>query len=248
MKGESWPGEVYGLLEVIVIALPLGIIAAAVAAYAFQRGRRRKRMEGLMAFAEEIGVDFHGGKAGPLPDEFGVSILVNAGSLPVTYQLLEGPLGPGSISVFDLEFSRTAHGRLYQNYLTVCAFYTGWRCATLRVRPEGMMEKAEALFGMKDMQVGDEDFDRRWHIRTSYEGFARAVLTEPVREFFTARPGLNLELYRDFFLLYYTPKFLGFFYSDRLKTCETIRLVDDALKFAELIGSATQPQSPSGES
>jgi hypothetical protein len=53
--------------------------------------------------------------------------------------------------------------------------------ASLTVVTAGLWHDLKGLFGRRDFEVGDPEFDRTFELSTSEEGFARKVLTEAVR-------------------------------------------------------------------
>jgi hypothetical protein len=67
----------------------------------------------------------------------------------------------------------------------------------LRLRSSSFFDRAQSFVGIKDLQVGDGDFDQRWTIAARDEEHARAVLHAETRGLLTALANVGLELSLD---------------------------------------------------
>ena len=91
-------------------------------------------------------------------------------------------------------FTRGA-GKSRQTYTRIVLFVNNQTSAYLALYQESVFSKIGKFFGMQDVQVGDEDFDRRFIIKSRPENYVVGLLmTGDLRQKLLEARSVNIEL------------------------------------------------------
>jgi hypothetical protein len=90
-----------------------------------------------------------------------------------------GSLRGKQVEVFPFS---TGSGKSRVQWSAVSAAVPAASALTFHLRRQGVGTKIMELFGTKEIQVGDAEFDRTWFIQTNEPGFFREALLPELRE------------------------------------------------------------------
>ena len=93
-----------------------------------------------------------------------------------------GALGAARLSVIEHSYTVSTGKSSTTFYNTVARVEAPAAWPALRLSEEHLFHKLGGLFGMKDMQLDNEHFNKRWRITCDHEDFALLVLTPEVQE------------------------------------------------------------------
>lgn len=180
---------------IVVFLVLLGVAIAGGIIYVSYH-QNKKRREAMQAFAHTYGWDWtqeDGSFARRWEGQpFG------RGSSRKARNIVAGQHRDVNMVVFDYSYVTRTSGANNSSSSSTHKF-TVWvirmRAALphLELGPEGVFGgRVAAAFGMADLQVGDEAFDRAYKVRSDDEEFGRAVLHEGMRAFLLGYPSTQL--------------------------------------------------------
>jgi len=191
-------------MEMLMIGVPILLGAAAIWWYVWSLSRRRM---GMRAFAAAEGFDF---VARPTAEYLGsYPTFAPFGRTGTRISnLVVGRRGEVEWQFFDYVLSSSNVRRRSDWLYGVASARVAQALPEMSVEPEGWFDKALRAMGVRDVRVGDEEFDRRFHVRAADESAAKAILSNAgVREHLMAagnyrwqlEPGRVLVWKRDLF-------------------------------------------------
>lgn len=114
-------------------------------------------------------------------DEFAeIDIFRNASGR--AHHIVQGDIGGRNAKIFDYVFvtgsgkSSTTH-----EYSVVC-FYLGQAFPKFQLTPHTFWDKVSALFGARDVQIGDPEFDKHFKVIADNPGWLQAVMVSGIDE------------------------------------------------------------------
>jgi hypothetical protein len=183
--GDSSVGLLFlGAFVVVIVGIAVGSKLAA---------RRRERM--LAEFAPSIGMEF-------LPRD-DVTVTARLGRLPLfekgrdrrAYNVMRGTSHGRRVAVFDYHYKTGGGKHTHHHRQTVAHVRAeGVDLPLFWLRPHGMLDKLASLVGMRDIDfTDDEDFSRRWFLKSNDEQAVRDLFTPRVRGQFAPDRPLHVE-------------------------------------------------------
>ncbi|MBN1243842.1 MAG: hypothetical protein JXA15_14160 [Spirochaetales bacterium] len=176
------------LMTILIVVFVAGSIAAS---FVLTTRFNRKKVEKAKALAEALGLEFTDGKAAPdaLPGEDGVDrtrvlrgkssslariIMAKAGGFRV-----HGEYAGAGVAIW---LETRSNGKSSSTWTLVRAYLAGPLRFSLRMSREGAMTKlGKALFGLKDLELGDDAFDPKVRVKTDDPVQAKLVLDHEAR-------------------------------------------------------------------
>jgi len=146
--------------EILPLVFVVGFIGVFAAGIYFSIKAHRNMVARMSAFAERLGfVLVQGARKTDLPRITGV------------------------VRGKQVEFYNyvTGSGKSRTNWVAVSVTPVVGVTLTFRITRQGFLSKLQALFGAKEITVGDKAFDGRWYIETNKPDFFRAALLPEVR-------------------------------------------------------------------
>ncbi|MBR8745270.1 hypothetical protein [Nocardiopsis sp. MG754419] len=175
-------GGVMAMLAIVVVVIVAITVMSAAA--------ERKRVESLSAWARERG--WHYDRERPeLADRFGGAPFRRAPSNARAIHVLSAEHRGHRVLAYEYTYTTTSHNgqstTTTRHRFPVVVVSTP-HTPVLDVRTEHFGHALMGMLGVRDLQVGERLFDDTFRIRCEDEGFARAVLDEPVRAWLLERP------------------------------------------------------------
>jgi hypothetical protein len=167
----------------LVPFLMIGLFAAGIGLVVWAAARQgRRTTENVRELAGQLGLEFSAGE-------------------PVLGVFYPAARATGQIRGKRVElFSfATGSGKSRVQWCAVSAAVAGAGGLTFHLRRQGFGTKFMALFGAKEISVGDPEFDRAWFIQTNQPEYFRAALLPELREKISAlvrepgRPARGIE-------------------------------------------------------
>lgn len=101
--------------------------------------------------------------------------------------IMTGRYAGTSVMCFDLQY-RTGSGKHSQTHYFLCLLLpSGVSFPQLCLRPESIGDRFLGLFGVRDLQLESEAFDRAYHVTCDDSAFALEVLHPQMRELLQSR-------------------------------------------------------------
>lgn len=188
----------------IPIVVTILVVLVVVLAIAWERKRQRERTEAFRKVADEIGFDFHPGGGDGLRSEAGSFYLFQHGHSKQVRNLMSGQALELEVTVFDYEYT-TGSGKHRHRWrqTAVLMRVPDLHLPDFTLRPENFWHKVGATLGFDDIDFADyPPFSKQYLLKGASEAAVRGAFTEHVLEYFTDRPGLNVEGRDDRVLVY----------------------------------------------
>lgn len=216
--------------------LLLGVVVAvfiAVAVGSKLAARRRQRL--LSEFAPSIGMDFTPGDNVVVASRLGRLPLFDQGRARTSSNVLRGTSHGRAVTVFDYHYRTGAGKHTHHHRQTVAHVRSeGADLPRLWMRPQGMLDKLASLVGMRDIDfTDDEEFSKRWFLKSDDEEAVRRLFTPRVRGQITADRSIHVEAAGQDVVVYRAGK--------RADPGEIQALLEDAFRVTELLTRAGTP-------
>lgn len=150
------------VLPVVFILVFVGLMIA-LAVWTVRQSKRTA--ENLRQLAETLGLNYAG-----QPPTFGMFY---------TDTRAEGQMRGKHVALFPFS---TGSGKNRTPWCAVSAIVPVTCALTFHLRQQGWGTKVMELFGTKEIEVGDADFDRAWYIQSNQPDFLRDALLPELRQ------------------------------------------------------------------
>ncbi len=205
---------------VVLFILAVAVIAIFAAISAL------KRRKELAELARRKGLLFSPSDCFGLPNLYGQTHLCSQGHSKRARNLIYGAVGDSEVRYFDYKYTVGSGKNSHTYYKSAFAIQTLYRFAPMLVRPEGVFDKVAGFFGFDDIDLDLGEFNRKFFVRSEDKKFAYDILAQRAMQFFLDRGAISMEMRWNYCI---------FYYNGTLKPALVECLMDDGLKFMNLL-------------
>jgi hypothetical protein len=191
----------------IVIGVVLVIVAIVIAAYLFERKRRRE----LEAVAAKLGLVYSGKDGQNLAAKFSHFSTLAQGENRYAQNTITGTLNGRPVFAFDYHYETHTHDskgrrRTQHHYVGSVVIELDCRLKPLFIRKEGFFDKIAAAVGFEDIDFESHEFSKKFYVKSQDRKFAYDVIHPRMMEFLLANPEFAVELGGNSIIFYKTRK------------------------------------------
>ncbi|MFK7769915.1 MAG: hypothetical protein AB8B55_22095 [Mariniblastus sp.] len=188
-----------------VITLIVGLIVWSIFA-------EKKRREGLMAAAEEMGLTFFKDGDPALLNRLSSFKLFNKGRGRKMRNLIQGDSGEVAIAIFDYQYTVGSGKNSKTHRQSIVALQSSELvCPDFTIRPESFFDMVGSALGFQDIDFETHpQFSKLFVLQGSSEEAVRKYFTPALLEFFEARAGISVEAQAGALFFYRTNKRIKF--------------------------------------
>jgi len=182
----------------IMPVLIVGVLVVTVVSTIYGMTQARKRLEGLFALAQRLGLNFSAAEDRELPDRYGFLKQLAQGDDRYAANVLAGNYQENEILAFDYHYA-TYHtdksGRHKEDHwfsffiLTLPAVFPD-----LTIRRDNLFTRVAEVFGYQDIKFESAEFSKAFCVRSQDKKFAYDVCNARMMEYLLANRDLSIEI------------------------------------------------------
>jgi len=172
------------------------IIAAIGAIYGVIRAR--KRLEGLFALAQRLGLNFSAAEDYGLADRYGFLKQLAQGENRYARNVLSGTYQQNQVLAFDFHYETYTQGKsgrqTHHHWFSFFILTLPAVFPDLTIRRENFFTKVAEVFGNQDIKFESAEFSRAFCVRSPDKKFAYDVCNAEMMEYLLANRDLSVEI------------------------------------------------------
>lgn len=204
------------MADLLFVLIPIGVVVLIIV---LATQYEKKRREKLSAFAAENGYEYypHGDPSGAEPS--GCNFFALGSGFGQWFSRFQGfsPFGAGHSQsasnlmvkrgdgrtwyFFDYKYTTGSGKHQSTHYFSIAVIEMRTFFPGLRIRGESFFDKIGAFVGFRDIEFESEEFNRRFHVSSSSEQFAYAVVHPRMMEFLMVGWDVDWQLSGEYLLV-----------------------------------------------
>ena len=191
-------------MEAVALIITMVILIGGAIAWSFYADKKRR--EGLMAVAEELGLDFHPEGLHSVQNEVQGFQLFNRGRSRKMRFLIEGDTDEVQIALFDYQFT-TGSGKNSHTHRQAVAYLGSplIQAPPFSMRPEGLFDAVGGALGFQDIDFDSHPTFSKMFVLKGEEEPVRRFFQPQILEYFETKKGVSVEA-KPGALIFYRPR------------------------------------------
>ncbi len=182
------------LIPVVFVLMFFGVIALGIFG-AIQAAKRKKE---LHAWAAAKGLAVAAGNQRGYDQRYPRFEVLRQGSNRYAYNQLSGQWNGRAVLCFDYHYQTTStdskgRRKTHHHHFSAVILDHGLPLRPLFIRPEGLLDKFGAFFGLDDINFELDAFNRTFHVKCADRAFAFDVIHQATMDFMLAAPRFTLD-------------------------------------------------------
>jgi len=180
------PFLIVAVLVIVVISAIYGMIQA------------RKRLEGLFALAQRLGLNFSAAEDYGLADRYGFLKQLAQGENRYARNVISGTYQQYPVLAFDFHYETYTQGKngrqTHHHWFSFFILTLPAVFPDLTIRRENLFTKVAEVFGYQDIKFESAEFSKAFNVRSPDKKFAYDVCNAKMMEYLLANRDMSIEI------------------------------------------------------